>query len=145
MMLGVLSDEPLRGSEKFRCLAGRNRLSGASRYFATSGLDLDEDQFVSIEHDQVELTGGAVPIAGDETVSEAFKERLSQTLAVPPELSGSRIMGHGVAAGRGAPVRSWSDGGRMGRIRRWPGGATARRTLCAGRIRIADPAYRAIP
>lgn len=118
LMSGVPGDVPFRGSQRLHRLARRNRIFGTTRPFATSGLDLDEDELVPVQHDQVELTRGAVPVAGHETVSEAFEERLSQALPIPSEVSRSGISGHGNRAGRGVPVRSWIGGGRLVRIRR---------------------------
>lgn len=55
LMVGVSGDVPLRGTQKLRRLGWGDGFSGATRPFAAPGLDFDEDEFLAIEHDQIQF------------------------------------------------------------------------------------------
>ncbi len=71
----------------FSRLAARYGISGSTGPLPVTGLDFDEHDLVSIPHDQVDLTGTAVPIASNEDVAQSFQEILRELFSLATELS----------------------------------------------------------
>src|SRR5688572_22872295 len=66
----VCCKKRLSGVNEAAGLGGGDRLFGGAEAVAAPGFHLDEDEDVTVAHDQVELAAGKAPVCGLERVAE---------------------------------------------------------------------------
>lgn len=142
LMFGMVGQEPLGGGEKAGSLGRTYGIVGATGAFATTGLDLHEDQHVTVERDEIEFTALAIPIARDEAVAVRFEEAEGVRLTCLPENALAFSGGHDARPGQSELAKSNSDEWDRDRESATPANGRAPRIPCFGRSQTPRTADR---